>query len=203
MRDKRFIAVHRGGTLERADHVLLARWAVDCAERALHLFTQHSSDSRPLHALETGRAWANGEVKTGVAMTAALAAHAAARAATDKAAIAAARAAGHAVAAAHAADHSMGALLYALKALQASGGVPQLELKSQLKKLPPHLRECVSAGINARLNRMGIQIRAAKFVSALAAPEIGGQQLHQFRLAAEERQQRIGRHARRHGQRHG
>jgi len=153
MRDRRFIAVHRGGPLKPADHVILARWAADCAEHVLHLFTRHSKDIRPGRALAIGRAWANGEVKTGVAMKASLAAHAAARAASDKAAVAAARAAGQAVATAHAADHSMGALLYALKALEASGDTSATELRLQLRKLPPRLRKPVSSGIDARLNR--------------------------------------------------
>src|SRR5262245_43803435 len=111
MRDQRFIALHRGGTLARTDHTFLARLAADCAERVLPLFARHSDDVRLQRALEIGRAWANGEVKTGVAMKASLAAHAAAREACDKAAVAAARSAGHAVATAHAADHSLGALL--------------------------------------------------------------------------------------------
>jgi len=89
-------------------------------------------------------------------MKASLAAHAAARRVTDKAATAAARAAGQAVATAHAADHSMGALLYALKALEASGHAFGPELESQLAKLPPHLLAPVSSGIDARLNRLGI-----------------------------------------------
>ena len=62
-------------------------------------------------------------------MKASLASHAAARQAKGKAAIAAARAAGQAVATAHAADHSMGALLYALKALEASGRPSEPELR--------------------------------------------------------------------------
>jgi hypothetical protein len=157
MRDRSFVAVHRGGPLERTDHVFLARWAADCAERVLHLFTRLSDDDRPKRALEIARAWANGEVKTGVAMKASLAAHAAARQATEKAAIAAARAAGQAVATAHAADHSMGALLYALKALEASGAPSDAELKLQLAKLPAHLRSPVSAGVNARLKRLGVR----------------------------------------------
>jgi hypothetical protein len=90
-------------------------------------------------------------------MKASLAAHAAAREAKDKAAIAAARATGQAVATAHAADHSMGALLYALKALEASGAPPNPELKLQLAKLPIHLRSQVSSGIKARLNRLGVR----------------------------------------------
>ncbi len=155
MRDRRFVAVHRGGPLGRADHVLLARWAADCAERVVHLFARHSEDTRPQQALATARAWANGEVRTGAAMKASLAAHAAARQVKDKAAIAAARAAGHAVATAHAADHSMGALLYALKALEASGARSEPELASQLAKLPEHLRSPVSSGVRARLPRLG------------------------------------------------
>ena len=89
-------------------------------------------------------------------MKASVAAHAAARQVTGKAAIAAARAAGQAVATAHSADHSMGALLYALKALEASGGSSESELELQLAKLPDHLREMVSSGVDARLKALGI-----------------------------------------------
>ena len=157
MRDRRFVAVHRGGPLKREDHVFLALWAADCAERVLCLFTHHSDDTRPKQALEIARAWADGKVKTGVAMKASLAAHAAAREVKDKAAIAAARAAGQAVATAHMADHSMGGLLYALKALEASGTSYRPELESQLAKLPTHLLDPVSSGIEARLAGLGIR----------------------------------------------
>lgn len=116
-------------------HVLLARWAADCAERVLHSFTRHSNDRRPQAALDVARQWANGEVKTGVAMKASLAAHAAARSVSDKAAIAAARAAGQAVATAHFADHSMGALLYALKAREAAR--PPLRRRTKATTGPP------------------------------------------------------------------
>lgn len=156
MRDRRWIAEHRGGPLDRESHRFLARWAAGCAERVLPLFVRHAEDPRPRLALEVARAWADGEVATGAAMKAAVAAHAAARVARDKAAIAAARAAGHAVATAHAADHSMGALLYALKALEVSGDASQSELDLQLAKLPPHLLDLVSSGIHARLNGLGI-----------------------------------------------
>ena len=90
-------------------------------------------------------------------MKASLAAHAAARQTNDKAAIAAARATGQAVATAHAADHSLGALLYALKALEASGAPSDPELELQIAKLPDHLRSPVSSGIYARLPRLGIR----------------------------------------------
>jgi hypothetical protein len=156
MRDRRFIAVHRGGPLTPDSHRLLAGWAADCAQRVLPLFTRSSGDLRPQQALETARAWARGDVKTGVAMKASLAAHAAARQAKDKAAIAVARAAGQAVATAHSADHSMGALLYALKAMEVSGRPSGAELKLQLAKLPAHLREPVSQGISLRLKPLGV-----------------------------------------------
>jgi hypothetical protein len=156
MRDRRFVAEHRGGPLGHASHVLLARWAADCAERVLHLFARSSADLRPQQALDTARAWAGGEVKTGKAMKASLAAHAAARQVKEKAAIAAARAAGQAVATAHAADHSMGALLYSLKALKAAGRPPGSELRLQLAKLPKYLREPVASGVFARLKKLGI-----------------------------------------------
>ena len=155
MRDRRFIAAHRGGPLDHDSHVVLARWAADCAERVLSLFTRGSDDRRPQDAIDTIRKWANGEVKTGAAMKASLASHAAAREAKDKAAIAAARAAGHAVATAHAADHSMGALLYALKALEAAGRPSDTELRHRLAKLPEHLRECVTLGMSLRLKKLG------------------------------------------------
>lgn len=166
MRDQRFVAVHRGGPLQRGDHAFLARWAADCAERVLPLFARHSHDPRPERAIEIGRAWASGRVKTGAAMKASVAAHAAARQMADPAAVATARAAGHAVATAHAADHSMGALLYALKALEASGQTSGEELEFQLQKLPPHLLSPVSEGIDARLQRLGIRGSALREPSA-------------------------------------
>src|SRR5439155_15594666 len=98
MRDRRFVAVHRGGPLDVAKHRLLAAWAADCAQHVLPIFQQCSSDERPERAVEIARAWARGEVSVGDARKAAVAAHAAARAMTSKPAIAAARAAGHAVA---------------------------------------------------------------------------------------------------------
>lgn len=156
MRDRRFVAAHRGGLLDRESHRFLARWAADCAERVLPLFARANDDSRPRDALEIARRWANGEVKTGAAMKASLASHAAARQAKDKAAIAAARAAGQAVATAHFADHSMGALLYSLKAREASGRPSEGELRQQLAKLPEHLREPVASGVTLRLKKLGI-----------------------------------------------
>lgn len=150
------MAAHRGGPLDRESHEFLARWAADCAEGVLPLFARRGDDPRPRQAVETLRAWAGGKVKTGAAMKASLAAHAAAREAGDRAAVAAARATGQAVATAHAADHSMGALIYAVKALEAAGRPSAPELERQLKKLPPHLRELVGPGVRMRLEKMRI-----------------------------------------------
>ena len=52
-RDQRLITVRRGGTLQDADHRLLAVWAADCAEHVLHLFEKiHPSDLRPREAID-------------------------------------------------------------------------------------------------------------------------------------------------------
>lgn len=156
MRDRRFVAVHRGGPLDKESHVWLARWAADCAESVLPYFVRSQPlDDRPAQALAVARAWANGEVKTGAAMRASLAAHAAARDATDKAAIAAARAAGHAVATAHMADHSMGALIYAVKTLEAAGLESEEMLRSRFDVLPDRLRDQVESGVRTRLAKLG------------------------------------------------
>ncbi len=159
MRDHRFVAAHRGGPLDRESHRLLARWAADCAESVLPLFARCSDDGRPGRAIEVARAWAGGEVPTGAAMKASLAAHAAARAVKDPTAIAGARAAGQAVATAHCADHCMGALLYALKALAAAGLPTRSELQTRLEKLPVGLRKPVSEGVKKRLGKMRIELR--------------------------------------------
>ncbi|MEY3480761.1 MAG: hypothetical protein RIQ71_1536 [Verrucomicrobiota bacterium] len=157
-RDRRFVAVHRGGPLDRDNHALLARWAADCAERVLPFFEQRSKDKRPALAIGILRSWAAGEVKTGAAMKASLAAHAAAREADEPRAIAAARAAGQAAGTAHCADHCMGALLYALKATAADGGKTGREIRRRIGKLPPQLREQVADGIISRMEKMKIPV---------------------------------------------
>ena len=99
VRDPRLVTIRRGGTLEDADHHLLAVWAADCAEHVLPFFTaQHPLDARPRNAIEAARAWARVEIKCGAARVAAVAAHTAARIADEGAARFATRAAGHAAA---------------------------------------------------------------------------------------------------------
>lgn len=158
MRDRRFVAEHRGGPLCREDHIVLAQWAVECAEEAMPIFQKCSDDPRPSQALDVARAWIGGEVKTGVAMKASVAAHAAARdVIQDPAACAAARASAQAVATAHFADHCMGALLYLLKAAECAGRPSGEILDRHLGRLPEELREPVSEGIHARLRPLKIR----------------------------------------------
>lgn len=148
-RDPRFITVRRGGTLQDADHHLLALWAADCAEHVLHLFEEvQPNDDRPRRAIEMARAWARGEVTMTQARTAAGHANAAARdlkGAPRFAAYAAAQAA----AVAHVAAHELGAAAYAIKAVRAS--VPKEQSESagrqecrwQREQLPEAIRELV------------------------------------------------------------
>lgn len=149
MRDKRFVAAHRGGPLGRAKHRLLAEWAADCAERVLPFFEKCGADDRPRRAIATARAWANEKASVGDAQKAAVAAHAVARAMKNKSATAAARAAGHAAATAHMADHSLGAAFYALKAIEATGASTDDERAWQVAKLPNAVRELVVSALGS------------------------------------------------------
>jgi hypothetical protein len=140
LRDKRFIAEHRGGPLSSADHRDLALWASGCAEHVLPLFSEHSSDDRPQHAIKMARAWASGQLSVGGARDAAFAAHDAARSEKNKSAAAAARSAGHAVATAHMADHSLRAAKYALKAVEEAGESVEAERAWQNEQLTDSVR---------------------------------------------------------------
>jgi hypothetical protein len=154
MRDQRFKAVHRGGTLGLHRHRLLATWAADCAEHVLALFAeQYPQDDRPRRAIETARAWVCGEVTVGEARAASLEAHAAAREAANDAARAAARAAGQAVGTAHMADHAPHAAAYAIQAVRVAGDgrddmiAADRERIWQQERLPQEIRTLVlSAG---------------------------------------------------------
>ena len=119
-RDPRFITVRRGGTLQDADHRLLAVWAADCAEHVLPLFEAvRPADARPRQAIDQARAWVRGEITMSEARTAAGKANAAARdlsGAPRWAAYAAAQAA----VVAHVAAHELGAAAYAIKATRAA-----------------------------------------------------------------------------------
>ena len=175
MRNKRFVARHRGGLLDLESHRQLALWAADCAERLLPLFEARSSDDRPRKAIDTARAWARGEVRVGAAQKAAVAAHAAAREVINKAAIAVARAAGHAVATAHMADHCLGPVIYGFKAMFEAGRDPESERAWQMERLPSDLRKLVEFGLRAKGLDTGAHLkgRAACFCKARVTDDFG------------------------------
>jgi hypothetical protein len=149
MRDKRFIAEHRGGPLKKEQHYQLMAWACDCAEHVLPLFGE-KIDNRLIDALNVAKAWVQGTKSVGDARKAAMNAHAVARKSSDPTAIAVARAVGHAVATAHMADHSLGPAYYALKAVKSAGKSVRAERKWQDDQLPSDIKYLV---LTARKNR--------------------------------------------------
>jgi hypothetical protein len=149
IRDPRFITIRRGGTLQDADHRLLAVWAADCAQHVLHFFEQtQPGDDRPRRAIEQAHAWVRGEITMSQARKAAFAAIAAAREVSG-AARQAALAAGQAVAVAHVAAHELGAAAYAIRAVRAAAPEDEreeagrLECQWQRAQLPSEIRELV------------------------------------------------------------
>jgi hypothetical protein len=142
MRDKRFIAIHRGGLLSKEHHRLLMKWAHDCAKHVLPLLGDEI-DERLIYALRIALAWVRGEVSVGDARNASVNDHAAARASDNPLPIAVARACGHAVATAHMADHSLGAAIYALIAVNRAGKSIEAERNWQNEQLPDEIRELV------------------------------------------------------------
>jgi hypothetical protein len=149
MRDKRFIAEHRGGPLKKEQHYQLITWACTCAEHVLPLFGE-IPDEQLKNALLIAREWAQGNASTGDAMKASVSAHTVARASSDPIAIAVARSVGQAVATAHMADHSLGAAWYAIKAVNHAGKSADAERTWQDKQLPLEIRDLV---LSARKNR--------------------------------------------------
>ena len=149
MRDKRFVAEHRGGPLKKEQHYQLMKWACACAEHVLPLFGK-TIDERLKHTLFIAKEWAKGKTTVGEARKAAIASHAAARESSNPIAIAVARAVGHAVATAHMADHSLGAALYALKAVKNSGKSINAERKWQNEQLPSEIKKLVLTARNKK-----------------------------------------------------
>jgi hypothetical protein len=117
-------------------------WACDCAE---HVFSLSGSpvDERLLNAITLGRKWAEGCIKAGEVIKASRMLHSSARNLPDPIKTAVCRAAGHAAATAHMADHSIGAALYALKAVKLSGMSVEKERAWQNSLLSPDIRDLV------------------------------------------------------------
>jgi hypothetical protein len=142
MRDKRFIAKHRGGPLKKEQHYQLMKWACDCAEHVLHLYGE-KIDERLKNALNVAKEWIQGNTSVGEARKASLGAIAVARESSNPSAVAVARSIGHAVATAHMADHSLGAALYALSAVKNAGKSTVTETSWQNEQLPSEIKELV------------------------------------------------------------
>jgi hypothetical protein len=147
-RDPRLVTVRRGGTLEDADHHLLAVWAADCAEHVLHLFEQvRPGDDRPRRAIELTRAWARGELTMTQARKAAFAS-AAAREVSGVAKLVA-RSAAQAVVVSHVPAHELGAAAYAIRTAREAAPegeqeqAGRLECRWQRAQLPGEIRELV------------------------------------------------------------
>jgi hypothetical protein len=158
MRDKRFVAEHRGGQLTRERHRQLMLWAIQCAQHVLPIYGE-KIDPRLENALKVAEAWRMGKASVGDARNAAVAAHDVAREASNPAAVAVARAVGHAVATAHMADHSLGPVVYGLKAVKAAGGSVEAERKWQIEHLPANVKELVLSALEApRFKRLKTQV---------------------------------------------
>jgi len=149
MRDKRFIVEHRGGPLKKKQHKQLMKWACECAENVLPLFGE-KSDEQLENTLLVAKRWEEGKATVGEARNASLIAIAVANESANPVAIAVARAVGHAVATAHMADHSLGAALYALKAVKNAGKSLVAERKWQNERLPPEIAELVLTARNKK-----------------------------------------------------
>lgn len=142
MRDKRFIAEHRGGSLKKEQHRQLIKWACGCSENVLPLFGEEI-DERLKNALVVAKEWEKGKASVGDAMKASVDAYTVARESSNPTSIAVARSIGHAVATAHMADHSLGAALYALKAVKNTGKSIEAQRKWQNEQLPPEIMELI------------------------------------------------------------
>ena len=142
MRDKQFVAVHRGGPLTKERHHQLIRWARECSEHVLTLIDQ-DIDHRLIYALNVAKKWEQEKVTVGEARKASLGAIAVANEISNPIVIAIARSIGHTVATAHMADHSIGAAEYALKAVKLSGKSIEIERKWQDEKLTTEISELI------------------------------------------------------------
>lgn len=158
MRDKKFVALHRGGELSAEDHMQLMGWAIFCFRRVMTLYP---CDKPALltKAIKTAEDWQAGQCSTGRAIQASREVHAFAKTIGDPVARAIARAVGQGVATAHMADHCMGAALYAQKAIKLSGLSMDEEKSIQLKALEEmsqSLFELIEAAMKVKAHGLGL-----------------------------------------------
>ena len=141
MRDKRFVAEHRGGPLTKDQHKQLILWACKCVENVLPLISD--IDERLTNAIKTAKEWTKNNASVGDARNASFDAIAVANKLTNPIEIAVARSVGHTVATAHMADHSLRAAEYALKAIKLADKSIDIERKFQDKHLSLDITELV------------------------------------------------------------
>ena len=142
MRDKRFIAEHRGGPLTKDQHRQLILWACKCVENVLPLIT-NKVDERLMNAIKIAKEWTKDKASIGDARNSSFDSIAVANELTNPIEIAVARSVGHAVATAHMADHSLRAAEYALKAVKLADKSIDNERKWQDKNLSPNIVELI------------------------------------------------------------
>ncbi|TAD87361.1 MAG: hypothetical protein EAY75_06225 [Bacteroidetes bacterium] len=147
MRDKRFVAEHRGGPLTKDQHKQLIIWACKCVENVLPLIT-NKVDERLTNAIKIAKDWTKGKTSVGNARNALFDAIAVANELTNPIEVAVARSVGRAVATAHMADHSLRAAEYALKAIKLADKSVNIERKFQDKHLPLYITELVQSARN-------------------------------------------------------
>lgn len=132
----------------------IARWAADCAERALPLFEAKApADTRPREALSAIRAFAQGGMRTASLRKIAWAANAAAREVGDPAAAAAARAAStaagsaytHPITTPYQLNHILGPAAYAAQAAALAvvdpAGILEAEVRWAISQASPAVRQ--------------------------------------------------------------
>jgi hypothetical protein len=151
MRDVRFIAEHRCGTLKKEQHRQLICWACDCSEHLFPLIV-YGEVERLKTILLVGNEWVKEIASTGDARKASMDAITVANESSNPVLIAVARAVGHAVATAHMADHSLIAATYALKAIQLAGKSTDDERKWQNDQLPFEIRKLVLSARDRKRN---------------------------------------------------
>lgn len=142
MRDKRFIAEHRGGPLTKDQHKQLILWACKCVENVLPLISK-KVDKRLTNAIQIAKDWTKDNTSVGDARNASFEAIGVANELTNPIEIAVARSIGHAVATAHMADHSLRAAEYALKAVKLADKSIENERKWQDKNLSPDIVDLI------------------------------------------------------------
>ncbi len=140
MRNRKFVAEHRGGPLTKQQHQDLIVWASKCVKHVLILIGQDLNPSLK-KILDIGEAWKDGNASVGDARNAAFRAINIAKDLNDPHIVSAVRAVGHVVAVAHMADHSIRASDYALKALNECDR--DLEKLWQTEQLSTSIREPV------------------------------------------------------------